>query len=76
MYKGNIPYIKTIKTHLNKEEDVNNNKEKEENNKKEEEYKKKNDPAFCWTFLRAASFFEYKLKEGAKERKLQVGNIE
>lgn len=42
----------------------------------EEEYKKKNDPAFCWTFLRAASFFEYNLKEGAKERKLQVGNIE
>ena len=37
MYKGNIPYIKTIKTNLNKEEDVNNNKEKEENNKKEEE---------------------------------------
>ena len=41
----------------------------------EEEYKKKNDPTFCWKFLRAASFFEY--KEGAKNAKqIPIGNVE
>ena len=40
----------------------------------EEEYKKKNDPCFCWKFLRAASFFEY--REGAKAKLTTIGNVE
>lgn len=40
----------------------------------EEEYKKKNDPTFCWKFLRAASFLPYNFKEGTKEGR--IGNVE